>query len=314
MQKIAKRFHCHALIAVFISLVAFPVSSGQSKPARRSVPVHYDSTLSLAGFPNPLVRATIAGRQALFIVDTGAGVHVLAAWFAKAAGLALRDSSTTLQGSTGEKSHTQTATNVEGVFEDGTPLKIDEAAVVDLPPIFQEKQLAGLLSPQMLARPGEAAVLDLREPALNFDSTDEALAQLPPEAGQVPGGHVCVNPKSQFRNRLYGVQSLIEGVTGVLLLDTGATRTLVAPQSTFALKLSDRSVVVGRIEGVGGAATNGRRVMDVNLNLAGMNMKLDLSIGGAPGDCGTDGLLGMDVLKKCVIVLGDSKLGLYCGK
>jgi hypothetical protein len=36
-------------------------------------------------------------------------------------------------------------------------------------------------------------------------------------------------------------------------------------------------------------------------------------VGGTSGGCGTDGFLGMDVLRGCTLVLSDKTMALSCG-
>jgi predicted aspartyl protease len=303
------------LIAAFVLVIGlFGKNWAQVESTRPSVPLHYDVALAAAGFPNPLVRATINGQKAIFIVDTGASVNTLATWFAKAASLPVSETSATVRGSTGGKAHIQVVRGISGVFENGTLLRLDEAIVADLPRVFHDHQLGGLLSPQLLAPAGLAAVLDLRVPVLAFEPFNHASAQLPREAAGFSTGNECTNRDSQFTNRQYSARISVEDVRGTLLLDTGATRTLVVPKSSIARKLSFRSIEKGRTAGVGGAVTNDRRVANVHLKLGGMKTILDLTVGGSPSNCGPDGLLGMDALGKCVLLLDVSRLAFSCEK
>jgi hypothetical protein len=83
--------------------------------AGSSVPLHYDRELVKKGFPSPLVRLRIGDREAVFIIDTGASVNTLAAWFAREAGLDVRDSIATTHGSTGNETRIRTVSNISGV-------------------------------------------------------------------------------------------------------------------------------------------------------------------------------------------------------
>ena len=58
---------CAEVLALFA--LAPPLSAQESA---RSLPIFYDSALAAQGFPNPLVKARIAGHEAIFIVDSGA--------------------------------------------------------------------------------------------------------------------------------------------------------------------------------------------------------------------------------------------------
>jgi hypothetical protein len=77
-------------------------TSAHSFTPRRtpSLPISYDSALNAQGFPSPLVKAEIAGHEALFIVDSGASVNVLADWYAKVAEIPAGEAGSTATGAT----------------------------------------------------------------------------------------------------------------------------------------------------------------------------------------------------------------------
>src|SRR5258708_40166761 len=53
-------------------------ATAHSSAATRPLPIFNDAALVAKGFPNPLVKARIAGHDALFIIDYDASVIVLA--------------------------------------------------------------------------------------------------------------------------------------------------------------------------------------------------------------------------------------------
>jgi hypothetical protein len=57
-------------------------------------------------------------------------------------------------------------------------LSVGTAVVANFPPMFQAVQIGGLLNPQLLARGGEAVVLDMRVPELRIESFDQAVHRL----------------------------------------------------------------------------------------------------------------------------------------
>jgi hypothetical protein len=68
----------------------------------QSLPIFYDAALVAKGFPSPLVKARIAGHEALFIIDTGASVNVLADWYARLAEVPTTTTAGTATGSGGK--------------------------------------------------------------------------------------------------------------------------------------------------------------------------------------------------------------------
>src|SRR5581483_5743528 len=255
--------------------------------AASDIELQYDEALTKIGFPNPLLRGRIRGTDAWFIVDTGAGVHTLAAWVVRAAGIPTEASGSTTTGSTGATSVVRAASGEVIRRTDRSDITLRQAIVVDLPPVFEQQRIAGLLSPQLLAPAGDAAVLDMTAPRLSFRRDDAPNA--PPAAG------VCVNR-----------------VAGTLLVDTGATRTIVAAPSAIAKALSPRASDGATTQGVGGSATSMRQVSTASVIVGGASATLPLMIGRAAPSCGADGLLGMDALRRCVLVLGESSFAIDC--
>jgi Aspartyl protease/gag-polyprotein putative aspartyl protease len=265
------------------------------------------------GFPSPMLHATVGGREVWFIVDTGAGVHVLASWLAAAAHLSLRQTTTTVTGSTGAESRVAIAENTVLRLDDGGQLRLPQASVTDFPPIFAEQRLGGLISPQLLAGPKTAAVLDLRVPRLRFQAFDVAFAILggKHENGSL-GSEVCRNAASPFENRLYAAPIQVAGMKALMLVDSGATGTLVVPASPLAAGLTSRISGTNHTQGIGGVVQNTGKVPDVRLARGGTATSITLAIGGSAPSCGSDGLLGMDALRQCTLVLAAHAFAWSC--
>jgi hypothetical protein len=321
-----KRFHgrggrqfLYAAAALFIT--ALPASAQQASQtaanatAHSSLPIFYDPALVAKGFPSPLVKARIAGHEALFIIDSGASVHVLADWYAKVAeirtGSDTNTTAGTATGSGGKTTAVQTAHRLRGQWSNGLGFTLKEAIIVAFPPIFETLHLAGLVSPQLLAPEGTAAVLDLKIPSLEFRPfaramSDSHLAQ----AIKVPQ-QVCRNPDSQFVNRLYLAPVATAGVTDLVLVDTGATKTIVSADSNIAHAIKTGSELGPRSEGLGGEVDGQRMVRDVQLLRGGKTVALNPSIGAVTAPCDAKGLLGMDGLRSCLLGL-DSEMVFSC--
>jgi hypothetical protein len=184
------RYLCAAAVTLFIT--AHPTSAQQSDRASSntsahsyapnstpSLPIFYDPALAANGFPNPFVKARIAGHEAIFILDTGASLNLLADWYANAAKIptsATTDS--TVNGSGGKASVPRMAHRIRGRWSDGQWLSLSETMVVAFPPYFKSHHIGGLISPQFLTPAGMAAVLDLETPSLRFVQFARALSDL----------------------------------------------------------------------------------------------------------------------------------------
>jgi hypothetical protein len=302
----------HISTSRMIRACALGVMLASSFARAGSIPLHYDSTLEARGFPSPIVRVELRGQPpARFLIDTGASIHTLAAWYVKAAGIQAAASAGSARGSTGQESAIRVARQVDLALDNGHPLALAEAVVVDFPPMFEELRIAGLLSPQLFAPPGQAAVLDLRVPYLDIQPVQQAIDRL--GIAPLPEARVCSDAESEFANRAYSIHVFALDREASVILDSGATGTVIAADSAMAQALASRSVEGKHTQGLGGVPEANRQVPGVEIRRAGVPVTVDLSLGKSPGpDCGPDGLLGMDALRDCLLLLGESAPGMAC--
>ncbi len=299
-------------LALTIALLAAS-GNGEVTGAPRIVSIHYDQSLVAVGFPSPVLRVTIGHRSALFLIDTGAGVHTFASWFVDAAGLRAQEVNGSTTDSTGRVVPIRVVRAIKGDLDDGEPIEFSEAAVANFPPLFEQHGLGGLLSPQLLANATELAELDLRTPELRIEPFNAPASSLGrPRLDTVDGANVCVNRDSVFVNRLYSIPVLLSGVPASLLVDSGATRTIVRPNSPAGRAIATRAIAGSGIQGVGGEAEPTRVAPDTQIKVAGTNRTIDLTVAAGSSNCGADGLLGMDALRGCTLVLGTKTLAMEC--
>jgi hypothetical protein len=320
------RFLCEAAVTFFI--IALPASAQQSDrtpsiaalhsnapKSMQALPIFYDPALAAQGFPSPLVKARIAGQEALFIIDSGASVNALADWYAKVAKIPSSTNGSTATGSGGKTSAARVAHQIQGHWSDGERLSLKEAIVVAFPPLFMSLHLGGLLSPQLLAPVGMAAVLDLKIPSLQFVPFARALSDLQrSKASTVPPAltQACQNTDSKVVNRQYLAPVAAAGVTDLVLIDTGATKTIFSEDSKIGQAIRSDSELGPRSEGVGGAVNGRRIVRGVQLLRGGRIVGLDPSIGEVKAPCDAKGLLGMDALHSCLLILGSTEMAFSC--
>ena len=304
--------HRTAAVLVLVYAIASSSATAQSTPAD-TIPLRYEEKLVALGFPSPLLRATVSGQSVWFLIDTGASVHTLASWLVNAAHLSTRETTATVTGSTGTGKPVRAIANQATLLEGGRRLELREAIVVEFPANFAENRIGGLLSPQLLATGSDASVLDLRVPALRFEAFDSAVTKLNRERPISSAGlHVCLNARSPFENRLYTVPVTADAIAGTMLVDTGATATLAAPSSSIADGLKGKASERTKARGVGGNAQVMSKAPGVKLEYGGASSTLAVTIGGAAPPCEADGLIGMDALRRCVLVLGESAFAWSC--
>jgi predicted aspartyl protease len=296
------------LVCIITGLGAAPRPNGADM-----LPLRYEATLEALGFPSPMIRATVRGKPVWFIVDTGASVNTLASWLVSAAHLEPRQTIATATGSTGVEKSVRLVTNEMIQLDGRRDLTLREAIVVEFPPIFAEQRIGGLLSPQLLAPEHAVSVLDLRVPTLRFEPFEVAVARLGHNRPLISSdSRVCRNAESPFENRKYAASVTVDGIGGVLLVDTGATSTLAAPGSRIAGALMDRASESSSTRGVGGDVQRMRKAPNVTLERGGTAATIAVTIGGSAPPCGPDGLIGMDALRRCILVLGESAFAWSC--
>lgn len=300
-------------IAVIVASLAAGTTA-QPSAADHVLDLSFNADLAAQGFPSPLLRATVNGQVVWFLMDTGASVHTLATWFVAAAHLPTHESKLTLVGSTGATVKAREASPFQLQTRDGTPFGIHDAVVVDFPAVFADEKIAGLLSPQLLASPGQAAVLNLQTPSIGFGPFGVEVAKLGiTSAAATAGTHVCPTEDPAVTGRTYGVPVTIAGIPADMTADTGATATTVA-STRIARALAARAVVNTDVQGVGGDAQHAKTAAGVTVVRAGVARKADVLLAaGSGGNCGVDGLLGMDALRGCTLVLAEKTMGLGCG-
>ncbi len=286
-------------------------SSPENATLQPPLPIEltYDEHLRARGFPSPALRVTVGEISAVLLVDTGAGVHTLASWFVHDAGIQGSESTVSAQDSTGRDVAMRVARRVTFKLAAGRELLLQEAAVTDFPPVFQELRIAGLLSPQLLADSGTIAVLDLRVPSLQVTSEDAAARELNPANARL--NSVCRVDTSAFRNLLFGVHTRIAETHALLTLDTGATTTILDATRSVAKNLVALQHD-GYQTGVGGAREPIFRSAPLSIDFGAGTRELAVRVGSPHGGCGPDGLLGMDALQGCVVAMSYRSVGLTC--
>jgi len=256
----------------------------------------------------PLVRATVAGRPTMLLVDTGAYDHILEGWFARE----LQDAEAAGRpGAVIDHANRKVAAEkwsaVSLAIEGWTPLpSISPLALGDLNPGPRALGIGGILSPQRLAGDGAVAI-DF--PAGEMAALDgaEATARLAAHATSLGVATRC--------GATYVIAATVEGREARLLVDTGSFTTDLKATSPPGRALSGRTSVSRDIYTVGGAVTT-RMLGDARVRVGKLDARLDLPMvddRAHPTPCASDGVLGMDVLAGCVLVIEANQLRIGCG-
>jgi predicted aspartyl protease len=268
-------------------------------------------------FPLPVVHGTIAGEPVWMLVDTGANSHVIARWVARKVGMPLRPLGDVGTDHTGRSVTTYSVEHPRVAIDDWGPLTDGPMLVTDVPEAIERLGIGAFVSPQWLGAEDEAVVLDLRGREMHTSAFDEATRALEGHGRSltVAPARLCEDMGSAIKGLAFVVQASVDGHAVELLLDTGAHRTDLLTTSRTGHKLEPRSLPSKEqmYAASGLVRTRVVKAAQVRVGEHSMVADIDLVPGVADPVCPRDGVVSMDVLKSCVLVLGRKQVSGRCG-
>ncbi len=285
-------------------------AGARPRPTRHAT-VRYD----LAGrpFDLPLVHGTLEGRRTIFLLDTGANVHIVGATLARRLGLAMTKTSERGSDHLGMPITTWRIDSPRLVLDEWGPLAAPSAVVTEIPKALERLGIGGILSPQKLATEGDAVVLDLYRGEIRDAWWKDALLEIGttgvPLVGRGPkDGRACEEPDRTGTGLAYVLPASIEGQAVSLLLDTGAQRSDLFVSSPAGQTLLPRSLTDSEPMYAASGKFVIRRLPQVSISAGAFSAVVDVGLveGSADSACKRDGVLAMDVLRACTLLLGRS--------
>ncbi len=262
------------------------------------------------GAVRAFVRAKVAGEPMTLLLDTGAARSILPLGFARAHNLARqsRDSDQSFVDANGWVRKMQLATGVPVPFEGEAG-----AGTLDFLINPAEANTEAILAPQDVLRPGWTLVIDLGREEIRYEPEEVALKRLGGQASppiREVDFHRCLHEGLFERSLHRFVTATINGVSASMLVDTGASRTVLtrnnpALRSMFAVKGS-RSTTQ--------AVTSTGPILivdDVPIMFSQTSFVLPVMVHPTTPMCG-HGALGADLLRQCTLVWGWSSLWSAC--
>jgi hypothetical protein len=255
----------------------------------------------------PLVHARIAGQPTLMLVDTGSFDHLLEGWFARE----LQDAE-----SSGKPAAVVDHANRKVAVERwtassfaidgwGALAPIRPLVTGDLTPAPRALGIGAILSPQRLAR-GATVVLDF--PAGEMVAMDEAAAT----------ARLAAHPRSlgvALRcGASFAFSATVDRQDARLVLDTGSYTTDLRSTSPPGRALGGRTSVSHDVYAIGGPVAT-RVLGDASLVVGALTARLDVPVVAdrpQASRCVSDGVLGMDVLARCVVAIDEMKMRASC--
>ncbi|HEY2517913.1 MAG TPA: aspartyl protease family protein [Polyangiaceae bacterium] len=284
--------------------------------AEKHVVFHWE--LNGKHFPLPLVHGTIAGTPTWMMVDTGANSHVVAGWLARQVGLPLKKLGDLGADHAGRTIATFRVDHPKMEIDDWGPAPPGPMLAAEVPAVIEQLGIGAFVSPQRLVTAdGDGIVLDFQAGEMRKSDFDDAVHKLGKRGNSISpnGGRVCRDDASPIQGLSFVLPATVEGRPVDLLVDTGAQRSDLLATSPTGKALAKRSTAnKDQLYAASGRMTS-RTVKGATVSVGDYAVKTDLDLipGTADPYCPRDGVVSMDVLRGCVLVLGKTGMAGRCG-
>jgi hypothetical protein len=294
-----------------------PVKASDAPVADR-VKHHAKLHFELGGrpFPLPLVHGTVSGEPTWMLVDTGANSHVVAGWLARKAHLEMRNLGDVGTDHTGRTIATSRVDHPKVLVEEWGALPDGPILVTEVPEAVARLGIGAFISPQALGAEDGAIVLDLKNAEMHDEDAAQAKAFIEsPGADIFKSAHACADDDSPIKGLAFVIPATIEGTRAALLLDTGAHHTDLLISTSIGKRLLPRSIANREqvYAASGKIVTRTVRTAKLSIGQYTVTTDIDLIPGESDSSCPRDGVLAMDILRSCVIVLEQAKVFGRCG-
>ena len=268
-------------------------------------------------FPLPLVTGTIAGQPVLMLVDTGANSHVIAGWLARKLGLAMKKLGDVGTDHVGKSIATFRVEKPELAIDDWGTLVRTPVLATDVPDVIEKLGIGAFISPQRLVEEGDAVVLDLVKGELRPALWDEAHYELSASGSPLvlpDQGRACEENEGPIKGLAYVLPATVDGQRVDLLVDTGAQHSDVFTTSAAGQRLTAQSTVNEEPMYTASGKISARMLKGARVTAGSFSVVTDVDLigGSADASCPRDGVLAMDVLRSCSLLLGRSKIYARC--
>jgi hypothetical protein len=264
-------------------------------------------------FPLPLVTGTIAGRPVLMLVDTGANSHVIAGWLARKLGLPMKKLGDIGTDHVGTKIATFRVERPELAIDDWGALAPVPVLATEVPEAIEKLGIGVFISPQRLVEDGDAVLLDLAKGEMRpawWDETRDALA-----AGGLPfvlgdQARACEENEGPIKGLSFILPVTVASERAELLVDTGAQYSDVFTTSPAGQRLVGQSLVDKEPMYTASGKVSARKLKGARVGAGSFAVTTDVGLIGGSSDasCPRDGVLAMDVLRSCTLLLGRSRI------
>ncbi len=271
-------------------------------------------------FPVPLVRGTVGGQPTWMLVDTGSTGHTVAGWLARQAHLVTRgDASVGVDHAgrsilTSRLEHADLRIDGWGATPDGPVL------VTEIPEAIERLGIGAFISPQHLAKMGETLVLDLAREEMHLVSSERGRGELGGGEGASLFGsppRVCSDGDAMQPGTAFVLTATVDRAPAALLVDTGSHRSDLLDASDPGRRLAGRTVPGKEAVYAAGGKVPTRTLGHAKLIAGEVTRTVDMDFmpgSGGDSECPRDGVIGMDVLKQCVLFLQPNHVAGRCAR
>ncbi len=291
-------------------------ASGQDDVARtlsaRRAKLRYE--IHGRAFPLPLVTGTIAGQPVLMLVDTGANSHVIAGWLARKLGLGMKKLGDVGTDHVGKSIATFRIEKPEIAIDDWGALAPVPVLATDVPEVIEKLGIGAFISPQRLVEEGDAVLLDLAKGEMRPARWDEAHYELSAVGVPLVQGdaqaRACEENEGPIKGLAFVVPAFVESHRVDLLVDTGAQHSDVFTTSLAGQRLLSQSTANKEPMYTASGKISARKLKGARVVAGGVAITTDVDLigGAADSSCPRDGVLAMDVLRSCTLLLGRARV------
>jgi len=263
--------------------------------------------------PVPLVHGTISGEPTWMLLDTGAGTHFMSDWMARKANVKQKKTRTEVADHARVTLNVTLADRSLVTIEQWGRLVPGELLVVDGDEdgIAAKAGIGVVLSPQELEE-DRAVILELDRGEIRTGSEVDAVRALAARKVAFDADDI------EYCHGVFSIAAKVEGEAVRLTVDTGSADTDLFSLTKPGRALTPRSVPTKFKSETASGPIVTRTYKNARISVGGLNLRKDITlIAGAPEvDCPVDGVVGIDILRSCVLVFGSTKgkLRMACGQ
>lgn len=268
-------------------------------------------------FPLPVVSGTIDGFSVLMLVDTGANSHVITGWLARKLALPMKRLGDIGTDHLGKAIETYRIDGIEMTIDEWGTLSATTALATEVPKAIEQLGIGAFISPQRLDEEGDSVLLDLAKGELRsawWDDEHYELSAMGKELIVPDRARTCEEKDGPVRGLAFVVPARIESLRVQLLLDTGAQHSDIFTTSAAGQRLARQSVAKKGAIYTASGKISVRKLRGARLSTGELDTTIDVDLvpGAADTSCPRDGVLAMDVLRSCSLLLGRERVHGRC--